>query len=330
MRFLTTFSWTSVLAGAAMVLGLSLPGGAAQAAYPDKPVKIIVGFAAGGPTDVIARVIAQELGASLGQAVTVENRPGATASIATEAVASSPPDGYTLLFSSVQLLINPILDPGKFKDPFETFAPISNVALLPLVVITAADSPLTSIDDIAKEARSAPGSLSFASSGNGSAPHLAAATLQVLTRTEMLHVTYRGNAPALTEVMAGRVRFMFYPSVGVAQYVAGKRLKVLAVGTEEPSASFPGVLTFRQAGFPELVRTAPWVGLLAPAGTPPEVVDRLSSEVRRAVSKPDVQERLKGMGAEIVAGTPAEYTEFLRNDHTHWTRIIKAAGVKAE
>ena len=327
MKFSINVSLKSLLAGATLAFGFLQVSEAAQ--YPEKPIRIVVGFAAGGPTDLIARVIAQELSSSLGQTVTVENRPGGTASVATEAVATAQPDGYTLLFSSVQLLINPILDPAK-KDPFKTFAPISNVASLPMVVVTSADSPLNSIQDIVKAAKAKPGGLAFASSGNGSAPHLAAATLQVLSGTEMLNVPYRGNGPALTEVMAGRVQFMFYPSIGVAQHVASKRLKVLAVGTDESDPSFPGVPTFRQTGLPELKSTAPWVGLLAPAKTPPDVVDKLASEVRQVLSKLTVLERLKGMGAEVVGSTPSEYTEFLKKDYQHWAKIIKAAGVKAE
>lgn len=323
-----TSCWQSLLGAVALAFGL-LP--AIQAAeYPDKPVKIVVGFAAGGPTDLIARVIAQELSSSMGQPFTVENRPGGTAGIATEAVATAPPDGHTLLFSSVQLLINPILTPNRASDPFKQFAPVSNVALLPLVVITAANSPLGSISDVVKVAKTKPGTMTFGSSGNGSAPHLAAATLQMMTGTEMLNVTYRGNGPALTEVIAGRVDFMFYPSVGIAQHVAAKRLKVLAIGTEEPDPSFPDSPTFRQAGFPDLKATAPWVGLLAPARTPPAIVERLGREVLQALRKPDVRERLKGMGAEIVGSTPTEYVEFLKKDYEHWARVIKAAGVKAE
>lgn len=320
--------WSSIVA--ASVLAFGTAPFAQAAAYPDKPIKMIVGFAAGGPTDVIARVIAQELSVSMGQPVTVDNRPGGTAAIATGAVATAPPDGYTLLFSSVQLLINPILTPSRAGDPFQAFAPVSNVALLPLVVITAANSPLTSLPDIVKAAKADPGGVTFGSSGNGSAPHLAAATLQVLTGIEMLNVTYRGNGPALTEVMTGRVKFMFYPSVGIAQHVGSKRLKVLAVGTDEPDPAFPGTPTFRQAGFPELKSTAPWVGLLAPAKTPPEVVERLSREVRQALTKPEVRSRLKGMGAEIVGSTPREYTDFLKKDYEHWAKIIKAAGVRGE
>jgi len=320
--------WGSIVGTAALMFGLIHPVEAI--AYPDKPVKIIVGFAAGGPTDLIARVIAQELSATMGQPFTVDNRPGGTASVATDAVAAAPADGHTLLFSSVQLMINPILTPTRTADPFKTFAPISNVASLPLVVITAGNSPLMSMADVVKAAKARPGAVTFGSSGNGSAPHLAAATLQVLTGTEMLNVPYRGNGPAMAEVMAGRLDFMFYPSVGVAQHVAAKRLKVLAVGTDAPDPAFPGVPTFQQDGMGGLKATAPWVGMLAPAQTPRDVVERLSREVRQALSKPDVREKLKGMGAEIVGSTPAEYTDFLRKDYEHWARIIKAAGVKAE
>lgn len=315
-----------------MAVGLGAFAAVAGAqTYPERPIKLIVGFAAGGPTDVIARVVAEDMSATLGQTVLVENRPGGTASVATEAVAAAPPDGYTLLFSSVQLLINPILHVGKSKyDPFKSFAPVSNVASLPMAVVTATSSPLASIDDIVSAAKARPGEVFFGSSGNGSAPHLAAATLQVSTGTQMTNVPFRGNGPALTEVMAGRVSFMFYPMVGIAEQVAAKRLKVLAVGTEQSHPDFPGTPTVGEAGYPGLKNTAPWVGMVAPGGTPAPIVSKLSSAVRDALQKPKVRERLEAMGANIIGDTPREYAAFLKSDYEHWSKIIKAAGVKAD
>ena len=299
------------------------------ASFPEKPVRLVVGFAAGGPTDVIARVIAEDLTKTLGQAVIVENRPGGTALVATNAVANAPADGYTLLFSSVQLLINPILSPDKSDySPFTSFAPISNVASLPMVIISASDSPLNSIQDIIDAAKAEPGAVSFGSSGHGSTPHLAAATLGLLSGTQMLNVPFRGNGPALTEVIAGRVNFMFYPIVGVESQVEAKRLKVLAIGTSEPNASFPGAPTFRQAGYQELEGTAPWVGMLAPAGTPKEVVEKLSSGVQSALSKPEIKERIAALGGVIIGDTPSEYAQFLSRDYEHWKKVVESAGLR--
>jgi tripartite-type tricarboxylate transporter receptor subunit TctC len=299
--------------------------------YPNKPIKFIVGFAAGGPTDVIARVIAQDMTVSLGQSVFVENRTGANAVIATEAVAHAPPDGYTLLFSSLSLLVNAILLENKVKyDPFKDFAPVSDAAALPMVVVTAPDSPLNSMRDIAALAKSKPGELTYGTSGVGGSSHLAGAMLENLTGTKMTNVPFRGNAPAMAEVMSGRVSFMFYPIVGIADQVAGKRLKAIAVGTVKRDPDFPGVPTFAEAGMPGLQETAPWVGVLAPAGTPPAIVNRLSEEMRKSLTKPDTRERMKGMGAVVVGDTPAEFAAFLKQDYERWARVIKASGVKAE
>jgi len=316
---------------AAATLTLAGAGAASAQAWPTKPVRIVVGFAAGGPTDVIARLLAQDLGAALGQPVLVENRPGATAMIATEAVAAAPPDGYTLLMSSVQLGINPLLYRDRVKyDPVTGFTPVSLVASLPLAVVTAPTTAASSLKDLVDQARAKPGDVMFASAGNGSAPHMAGATLQALTGVQMTHVPHKGNGPALTEVMAGRVTFMFYPMVGLAQQVAANRLKVLAVGTREPHPDFPGVPTAAGAGYPDLVNTSSWVGVVAPAGTPKEIVDRLATELRAALQKPAVRERLVGLGAEVVGNTPAEFATFLKGDFARWAKVIDATGMKGE
>src|SRR6266446_7688021 len=226
----------------------ALAGNAAGQGYPAKPVKFVVGFAAGGPTDVIARIVAQDMTGSLGQSFVVENKPGANAIIATEAVARSAPDGYTLLFSSLSLLVNAILLEGKLKyDPFKDFAPVGNAAMLPMVIVTSPATPADSMHELVTLAKSKPGEVSYGTSGNGGSTHLAGAMLENATGTKMINVPFKGNGPALAEVMAGRVTFMFYPIVGIADQVAAKRLKVLAVGTPGPHADFPAVPTLEQA-----------------------------------------------------------------------------------
>ncbi len=299
--------------------------------YPARPVKFIVGFAAGGPTDVIARIVAQDMTVSLGQSFIVENRPGANAIIATETVARSAPDGYTVLFSSLSLLVNAILLENKIKyDPFKDFAPISNAAVLPMVVVTSPETRLNSMPDLVALAKAKPGEVSYGTSGNGGSTHLAGAMLENFTGTKMINVPFKGNGPALAEVMSGRVTFMFYPIVGIADQVAAKKLKVLAVGTPKPHPDFPSVPTLEEAGFPGFEETAPWVGMLAPAGTPAAIVNRLSDEMRKSIARPESKERFKALGAVTVGDTPAEFSAFLKKDHERWARVIKASGVTAE
>jgi len=323
--------FAALLAAAALGAGTFVSSASLAQTYPAKPIKMIVGFAAGGPTDVIARVMAQDMTMSMGQSVIVENRPGANAIIATEVVARSEPDGYTLLFSSLSLLVNPLLPGTKAKyDPFKDLAPVSNAALLPMVVVTAPTSPFNSMKELAALAKAKPGELSYATSGIGGSTHLAGAWLENMTGTKMINVPFKGNGPALAEVMAGRVTFMFYPIVGIADQVAAKKLKVIAVGAEAPDPDFPGVPTMAQAGFPELVATAPWVGVLAPAGTAPAIVNRLSEEMRKSLAKPETRARMKTLGALVVGDTPSEFAAFLKKDYERWARVIKASGVTAE
>jgi tripartite-type tricarboxylate transporter receptor subunit TctC len=315
----------------AATLLAAFSGLAAAQPYPSKPVKVIVGFAAGGPTDVIARVMAQDMSASLGQGFIVENRPGANAIIATEFVARAAPDGYTVLFSSLSLLVNAILLEGKAKyDPFKDFAPVSNAALLPMVIVAGPRASFDSMRELIAMAKSKPGELSYGTSGHGGSTHLAGAMLENATGTKMINVPFKGNGPALAEVMGGRVTFMFYPAVGIAEQVAAKRLKVLAVGTAAPHPDFPGVPTMAEAGLPGFEATAPWVGMLAPAGTPAPIVGRLSEEMRKSLARPETRERMKQLGAIAVGDTPAEYAAFLKKDYERWAQVIKASGVKAE
>jgi tripartite-type tricarboxylate transporter receptor subunit TctC len=299
--------------------------------YPAKPVRFVVGFGAGGPTDIIARIVAQDLSLSMGQPFLVENRPGANAIIATDYVARAAPDGYTMLFSSLSLLVNSILPGSKVSyDPFRDFAPVSDAAVLPQVVVTSPQMPFNTLGELIALAKQKPGELSYATSGHAGSTHLAGAMLENATGTKMINVPFKGNGPALAEVLAGRVTFMFYPAVGIADLVAQKRLKVLAVATAKPWADFAGVPTMEQLGLHGFEATAPWVGLLAPAGTPPAIVEKVSAEMRKSLAKPETQARMKQLGAIIVADSPAEFAAFLRKDHERWAQVIKTSGIKAE
>ena len=298
--------------------------------YPAKPVRVVVGFAAGGPTDVIARVIAQDMSAAWGQPVIVDNRTGANSLIATETVAQAPPDGYTLLFASLSHNVNAILLPKVQYDPLKSFAPVSLAAVLPLLLVTKADAPFNSVQDLIKLAKAKPGGVSYGSAGNGGSAHLAGALLETSSGAKMTHVPFRGNAPALIDVIAGHVTFMFYPMIGIQDYVNTKRLKVLAIGTAKRHPDYPAVPTMAESHLPGFEDTAPWVGLLAPARTPPAIVNRLHDAVRKSITNPESKKRLEALGAITSGNSPAEFTAFLQKDRDRWARVIKAAGVKAE
>jgi tripartite-type tricarboxylate transporter receptor subunit TctC len=312
-------------------MALAACGGAGAQDYPTKPVRIVIGFAAGGPTDVIGRLVAQDMTTSLGQSFVVENRPGANAIIATDLVARAAPDGYTVLFSSLSLLVNAIVAPDRVKyDPFKDFAPVSNAAALPMVVVTSPETGIASLQELLARAKAKPGDLTYGTPGQAGSAHLAGAMLENLSGTQMTNVPSKGNAPALAEVMAGRVTFMFYPVIGIANQVQAGKLKVLAVGTAAPHPDFPGVPTMAQSGFPGFEETAPWVGMLAPAGTPAPIVDRLSAEMRKSLARPETRDRMKALGAITIADSPAEFQAFLKKDYERWARVIKAAGIKGE
>ena len=321
---------TRTLRFAAAFAGALACACAAAQDFPVKPIRVVVGFAAGGPTDVIARIIAQDMTAMFGQSVIVDNRTGANSLIATELVAGATPDGYTLLFASLSHNVNAILLSNVKYGPLRSFAPVSLAAVLPLLLVTRPDAPFNTVEELVRLAKAKPGELTFGSAGNGGSAHLAAALMQTTSGTKMTHVPFRGNAPALAEVLAGRVTFMFYPMIGIQDFVAAKRLKVIAAGTPKRHPDYPSVPTMAESGFPGFEETAPWVGLLAPAGTPAAVVNKLNDALRKSIARPESRKRLEALGAINVGDSPAEFTAFLKKDWDRWSRVIKAAGVKAE
>jgi tripartite-type tricarboxylate transporter receptor subunit TctC len=300
--------------------------------FPSKPVKLVVGFSAGGPTDVIARIIAQDMTASFGQPVLVENKAGAASMIATQEVKRSAPDGYTLYMTTLTHSVNAILHADKKPyDPIEDFTPVTLVCHLPLVMVAKGDSPFNTAADVVKAAKAKPGEISYASSGSGGSAHLAGALVEAQTGAKMLHVPFKGNAPALTEVMAGRVSFMFYPMVGIAEHVSQKRLKVLAVSTAKRHPDYPEAPTMSENGFPGFEEYTQGLGVVGPAGVPAPVVARLNEAIRSSLAKPETKDKLTKLGAITEGGsTPAEFRAWLAKDLERWARVIKAAGVKAE
>ncbi len=316
----------------AIALSLLFSGNLLAQSFPTKPMRIVVGFSAGGPTDVIARILAQDMTATLGQTVLVENKPGAASMIGTQEVKRSAPDGYSLYMTTLTHSVNAILHADKKPyDPIADFTPVSLVCYLPLVMVAKGDSPFNSVTDMVNAAKAKPGEVTYASSGTGGSAHLAGALVETLSSTKMTHVPFKGNAPALTEVIAGRVSFMFYPMIGIADQVAQKRLKVLAVSTEKRHPDYPGVPTMNESGFPGFEEYTQGLGVVGPAGIPAPVVSMLNGAIRASLANPETKNKLTKLGAITEGGsTPAEFRSWLAKDLERWARVIKAAGVKAE
>ncbi|GAA4322538.1 tripartite tricarboxylate transporter substrate binding protein [Pigmentiphaga soli] len=304
---------------------------AAQDGYPARPIRLLVAYASGGPTDVIARVLAQDMSATLGQTVYVENQGAASSMVAAREIRAAAPDGYSLLFAAVGHNVNPILQRERAGyDPQKDFAPIASVATTPLIVVTAYDAPVQTMGDLVKLIRSKPQGVTFGSSGTGGSGHLAGELLATTLHQKMLHVPFRGTSAALLDVMAGRVDFMFYPIVGVAEARQARKLKVLAAATAQRLPQFPDVPTMAEVGLPGFEETAPWIGMLAPAGTPPAIVGRLNAAVAAALAKPQVRTRIEGMGGIPMGSSPQEFAAYLQRDYSRWEKVIRAAGVTVD
>ncbi|GAD22934.1 tripartite tricarboxylate transporter substrate binding protein [Acidovorax sp. MR-S7] len=326
----------ALLLGAALALGL----GAAQAqtaAWPTKPVRIVVPFAAGGTTDIVARAIAPDLGKAFGQQFVVDNRGGAGGNIGAELVAKSPGDGYTLLMGTVGTHgINRALYAKLPYDPIKDFVPITLVAAVPNVMEMNAEKAkalgIHNVQDFIRYAKANPGKLNMASSGNGTSIHLAGELFKTMTGTYMLHMPYRGSAPALLDMVGGNMDVMFDNLPSSMAHIKAGKLKALAVTSARRSDALPDVPTVEEAGGPELkgFEASSWFGLLAPAGTPPEIVQRIQQEVAKALATPAVKERLVAQGAIPGGNTPAEFTALIDSEHRKWAQVVKASGAKVD
>lgn len=321
---------TPLIAGiAAIALSVSAPADVLAEDYPSRPIRLLVGYSAGGTADVVSRLLAKEMTNSLGQPVVVENKPGANGLIATNELIRAEPDGYTILMASLSHAVNPILKPEQASyDPITGVTPVSLISTLPLVLTAAYDGPFTGVDDLLDQAKSDPGSVTYGSAGIGGSGHLAGAMLAQNAGAEMTHVPFQGNAPALNEVIAGRVSFMFYPTIGIEGQAKQKRVKVLAVGTENRMDKFPNAPTLAEEGFVGFEETAIWLGVLAPAGTPKLVVNRLHKAIASALVTPAVKERLVSLGTIVIGSSPTDFAKFLQADNDRWSQVISAAGIK--
>jgi tripartite-type tricarboxylate transporter receptor subunit TctC len=297
--------------------------------YPNRTVKLVVSYPPGGGADIMARLIAQKLTTSLGQTFVVENKPGASGQIASQSVAKSPPDGYTLMVDASSYAVNPSLFPKLPYDPQTAFAPITMLARFPNMLVVSSDFPATSVKELVAMAKAKPGSLSYASSGNGSAQHLAGELFKQQAGVNLQHVAYKGGGPAMNDVVAGHVPIFFANMAsGLGQVKAGK-LKALASTGAKRSANMPDLPTMAEAGVPGY-EVYEWNVLVAPAGTPPAVISKLHAEVKKVLEMKDVRERLDALGGEVVASSPAETGTFLKGQMEKWAKVVKAGDIKVD
>ena len=297
--------------------------------YPDKPVRLIVPYPAGGPNDIIGRMVALKLSATLGQQIIVDNRAGAGGNIGTDLVAKATPDGYTLLSGGMgSLVMNPALEKVPY-DPVHDFAPVILVASAPNVLVVHPSLPVKSVKELIALARAHPGVLNYGSGGVGTTPHLSGALFNVLAHVNIVHVPYKGNAPALTDLLGGQVQLAFLGIPPVAPYVAAGKLRALAVTSAHRSQALPQVPTIAESGVPGY-ELSPWYGVLAPAGTPASIVVRLNTAIAQAMHTPDMIQKLKMIGAEVETTTPEAFGARIQADLVKWTKVIRDAKIRAQ
>jgi tripartite-type tricarboxylate transporter receptor subunit TctC len=311
-------------------LGAMSSSAVAQGDWPSKPITYVVPFAPGGNTDTLARIIGQKLSAALGQPVVVENKPGAGGNIGSDFVAKAKPDGYTILGGTISShAINPSVYPKMPYDAVKSFEPVILIGSSPLVLCAGVNSPYKTLQDVITAAKAKPGTLSFASPGNGTSPHLAGELLKTTAQIDLTHVPYKGSGPALTDVVAGNVPLMFDTMLVVGGQVKAGKLRPIAVASTKRIASLPNVPTVSEAGLPEF-EVVSWQAIFAPAGTPKPIVQRLNTEIAKVLKTPDVQVRLDELGVDPAAGPPEQLAEFQKAEIAKWSKVVKAANVKVE
>jgi len=298
-------------------------------AYPAKPVKIVVPFPPGGAVDTVARVVGQKISDQMGQPVIVDNRPGASANLGADVVAKSAPDGYTILLGANGLATNASLFSNLAFDALKDFAPIGRVGYAPVVLVVPADSPLKSLKDLIAAAKAKPGSLTYASAGNGSSNHLAGELFKSAAGIDALHVPYKGGAPALTDLLGGRISFMLLNPVEVLPHVKAQKLRALAVASDKRLGILPDAPTMSEAGLAGFEASV-WWGFVAPAKTPRDAIVKLNAELNKALADPGVREKLGELGVVFTPGTPEQFGSFLAAETDKWAKVIKAAKITAD
>ena len=307
-------------------LTLALPA-LAQTAYPDRPIRIVVPTTAGGAADTMTRLIASKVSEAMKVPVVVDNKPGAGNVVGSDAVAKSPPNGYTLLVTYTDHVFNPFLHPSLPYDAVKDFTPVVMIGSVPMLLVVNPAVPAKTVAEFVALAKSKPGQLNYASAGSGSSLHLAGELFKSTAKVDVVHVPYKGTAPAFVDLLGGQVQFMFPTTASAAQYVKDGRLRALAVTTAQRVPTLPDVPTLAESGLPGYDASI-WYAVLAPAGTPKEIVTRLNAEFRKAIAAPDVASKLTDSGFVLQAGTPEELQVKITNETERWGKVIKDANVK--
>lgn len=299
------------------------------AAWPTKPIKLVVGYAAGGATDVIARIVAAELGKQLGQPVLVDNRAGANSNVGAEIVARAPADGYTLYVYTIANTINATLYDKLGYDPLKDFEPMGLIAKVPNILVVNPQLPVKSLAEYVGFAKSSPNGITFASAGSGSSIHLSGEIFKMASKAPMLHVPYRGSAPAVTDLLGGQVQSMFDNAPSALPHVRGGKLNAIAITSAQRSPLLPDVPTVAESGFPGF-DVQSWFGIAGPAGTPQAVVQRVNSELVKVLALPEVRQRLLNLAATPEPGTPAQMRSWTFSEAKRWREVAKQSGARAE
>lgn len=322
-------SWRAVIAIAFATCVSTVETGAQSTNYPDRPIKILVGFSAGGGTDVVARIVAQKLSEALGQTVVVENRSGASGLIAAETVAKSAPDGYTLMMGSqTTFAVAPTLYRKTALDPSREFAGVALGGISPLVLVVHPSLPAQSVNDVIALAKARPGTINFGSGGLGTTPHMTGELFASVAGIQVTHVAYRGEAPAINDLIGGQIPLMFANLSAVIGNIRAGQLRALAVTSAQRAAAAPEIPTVAEAGLPGF-EAATWFALVAPAGTPGEILMLLNAQVKRALAEPDVKRRFADLGITAEDSTPDGLDAYIRSEIAKWTKVIKDADIRA-
>ncbi|MBI2292126.1 MAG: tripartite tricarboxylate transporter substrate binding protein [Betaproteobacteria bacterium] len=315
--------------GPALLAGIALAAGAANAQdYPNRPIRLIIPYGTGGITDITARIVAPRIADNLGQQVVVENRPGGAAIPGFDLVAKARPDGYIAVLATTALAANPILFRKLPYDAEKDFAPVSLVATAPTVLAVHPSIPAHSVKELIALAKSKPGAMNYGSAGNGSDNHLTAEVFKNATGIDVLHIPYKGGGAVMTDLVGGQVAFVFATIPTAHPYITGGRLRALGVSSLKRNAALPGVPTLAESGLPGFNVNA-WLGILVPAGTPANVIDRLRAATVTALQRPEVSERLMSMGLEPVGSTPAQLATHLKTEMTRWARLAREVKFEA-
>jgi len=324
-------TFRSVALALACAAVLAAPAARAEEKFPSKPVKIIVPYAPGGPNDTVARLVAVKLGELEGQPFIVENKPGGGSNIGADFVARSPADGYTLLIVATSHAINMTLFPKAQRnyDLLTDLAPVSMIMTGPLVLVTRPDFPANNLSDLVALAKAKPGTLSFASSGNGSSTHLGGEMLNGAAGIKTIHVPYKGSGPGLVDVMSGQTTFMLDTMLSAAPFVKSGKLKALAVTGKQRSPALPNVPTVAEQGYPNFEAIA-FIGMMAPARTPPAVITRINSDLQKVLAMPDIKDKLAAQGFTAESSQPADFHRYLEKEVAKWGAIVKSANVKVD